>query len=322
MPKIGRRQSVGYKKEAVRNTAETGASSIFIPLLDFSVEAKNEYMEDNSSFGNRGAMLGKEIASQMVGGSMSGMIDVDYIGYWLMHVLGSDPSPVTANGATTHNFALLQSEAVPSFTLQYDRADEGNLRLKGGAFSTFSLEFGDKDCKYNGEILGIAEETGNSQTPAYTKPTRYLLGKNVVSKFATTLAGLSSGTDFKIRNLKITFSTGAANDMALGLLNPYDIFSGEYGIELEFSGVVRATTFYSAFLANTKYALEFDANASNLPVLGTSALYPRFRLQTPPSVLEISHKQDMGDLVMFDAKVKVELPQLAAILLQNTIASY
>lgn len=328
MPKLGRQTTVGYAVEGTRNTAETTASK-FYSFNEFTMDVKNEYFEDESAFGRREAMLGKEIAQQSVEGNLSDYLDVDgFIGEALAHVFGQVVSAQDGvTGAYTHTFdQVLNNVEVPTFTLQYTKADIGNLRARGVGIKTLEIDITEKECNVKAELIGLAEESGDSQTVVLSKPSRPLLGKNVISKMASSVSELAAGTEFKIRKLNIKIDTGLDYDPAFGSINPYDTRGGSFKVETSFSGVIRNTDFYNLNLNNTKQAFEFDANATNLPVLGTSTLYPRLRVRIPPSTVEVTHSYDIDDLIMFDAKVNAEYSAvdnyMIECLLQNTTASY
>ncbi|MFM7853226.1 MAG: phage tail tube protein, partial [Flammeovirgaceae bacterium] len=125
----------------------------------------------------------------------------------------------------------LNQTDLASFTLQYSKGEIGNKRVKGGAIKSLELDFSDKDCVVKVEFMGLAEEAGDSQTVVITKPTRYLLSKLLTSKWATTVAGLSSGTEVKIKSLNIKIDTGLEADKAMGSVNPIDMLAGTAKVE-------------------------------------------------------------------------------------------
>jgi hypothetical protein len=328
MPKLGRSQTVGYAKDSSRNTITTTATK-FVKFKDFEVNTKNEYFEDESAFGKREGLLGKEIAKQWAEGKLEAFLDTDgLLGELLLHTFGSvTTAQPGALGAYTHTFnTFLNQTDLSTFTLQYTKGEIGNKRLKGGAIKTLELDFSDKECTVKADIVGLAEETGDAQTVVITKPTRYLLSKLLTSKYATTIAGLGSGTEVKITKLNIKIETGLESDFAFGSLNPIDNLAGTAKVEFSFAGLVRNTTWDLANLNNTKYAYEFDCNMTNLAVLGTSTLYPRLRVRIPPSAVEVTTKIEKDGFVAFEAKGNSEYSvtdtYLIEVLLQNTTTSY
>jgi hypothetical protein len=328
MPKLGRSQTVGYAKDSSRNTIVSTATK-FVKFKEFEVNTKNEYFEDDSAFGKREGLLGKEIAKQWAEGSLEAYLDMDgLIGEMLLHTFGSVTSAQPGTlGAYTHTYnAFLNQTDLTTFTLQYTKGEIGNKRLKGGTVKSLEIKFTDKECTFKAEIMGIVEEAGDSQTVVITKPTRYLLSKFLTSKYATTIAGLSSGTAILINELTIKIDTGAEADFAFGSVNPVDNLAGTAKVEFSFAGLVRNTTWDLANLNNTKYAYEFDCNMTNLAVLGSSALYPRLRIRIPPSSVEVSTKIEKDGWVAFEAggmsEYSVTDSYMTEILLQNTIASY
>ena len=325
---LGRSQTLGYAKDSARNTITTTATK-FVKFKELEINVKNEYFEDDSAFGRREGLLGKEIAKQWAEGSLEGYLDVDgLIGELLLHTFGSvtTAQPGTL-GAYTHTFnTFLNQTDLATFTLQYTKSEIGNKRLKGGTIKSLEISFTDKECTFKAEIMGLAEEAGDVQTVVITKPTRYLLSKLLTSKFAANIAGLGAGTAMQITKLTIKIDTGAEADFALGSLNPIDNLAGTAKVEFSFAGLVRNSVWDAANLNNTKQAYEFDCNMTNLAVLGTSTLYPRLRVRIPPSAVEVTTKIEKDGFVAFEAKGNAEYSvtdsYMTEILLQNTTISY
>lgn len=228
MPQIGRQITVGYAKDSIRNTAQSAATSFF-SWKEFEVDVKNEYFEDNSAFGIRESIVAKEITQQSVEGKLTDFIDPSgsALGQMLFHTFGQ----VTTNqwgstGAYQHVFGrFLNNVQVPTFTLQYQKSDIGNIRARGCAIKTLELDFTDKECTLKVDFIGIAEETGQSQTVVLTKPTQSLLGKNILTKIASTIGGLSGvgsititagGTGYTSPTVTIGTAWAATTAVALG----------------------------------------------------------------------------------------------------------
>jgi hypothetical protein len=93
-------------------------------------------------------------------------------------------------------------------------------------------------------------------------------------------------------------------DPALGSVYANDTFGKAADFEFKFSAVVRSDIWHTGNINGTLRALELDMNATNLPVLGTSLLYPRLKIQLPPALVKVTHATDLDDMVMFDATVR------------------
>lgn len=325
---IARQLYVGYAKESTRNQPIAVATK-FVNYTSYTMDTESKYYDDDSAFGRREGLVDRQITQQMAKGNLEGYLDADgIIGELLHHVYGQSSSVQSGvTGAYIHTFGGVNNNTnVPTFTLQSRRGDEGVLRAIGCGVKSLELDFGDGECKFKSEILAVKEETGDTQTVALTKPSRPLLAKNMTCRYAPTIAGLSSPTSFKINKLNVKIDTGSDFVWDFGSRFPSDVLAKTFTCEVSFSALVRDATFYNYFINNTKTALEFDCNMAGLPVLGTSSLFPRIRFRVPPSTVELTHKNDLDDFIMFDAKIKCEYSFadgfMFQTLLQNTQTNY
>lgn len=325
----GRQEYLAVKTEATRLTAETATFTRFVPFTTF--ESKNEiaYDVDESAYGNRGALLDKQIVSQYGVWSSAGKLDVDVIDFYLHHTIGAS-TPTTALGATTRVYSLLQNLQLPTFTTQFTRGDEGAKRLVGCSPATLEISFSQEDSSYTVSGHAITEQAGNALTAAYTKPTRKLLGRNLNMYHAATLAGLGSiaspdGTAFKVRTAKIAVNNGvdATKHFELGTLTPTDIPADGYKITLEMELIHMTTNasvvFQNNYEAGTPMAFRLDAVGLNLPVIGTSALRPRIVVDVPPSRITVGNAIPLDDLITQTVSVEVEMANLAVITTINAV---
>ena len=319
----GRQQYVSVKTESTRLTAETTGFTRFVPIKTF--ESKNEiaYDSDDSGYGNRGALLDKQLASQYGVWGGSGKIDVDVLDFYLHHTLGSS-TPTTVLGATTRVYTLLQSLLLPTFTTQFTRGDEGAKRLVGCSPASLELSFSQDDSSYTISGHAIKEETGNVLTAAYTKPSAKLLGKNLNMYYATNLAGLGTiasptGTQFNVRTAKVKIETGvdATKHFELGSLTATDIPADGYKITLDLELIHKTSNasivFQNAFDLGTGFAFRLDALGSNLPVIGTSTLKPRLVIDVPQSKIMLGNAIPLDDLITQTMSVEIEMPNLSTV---------
>lgn len=310
MPRIGRKLNLGFATESVRNTAETTAN-VWLPKMDMSIQLQNEMFEDTSGVGRREGLVGHEIVNQRLAGSLSGVMDADYLGYHLKHVFGTVATAQEGTtGAYTHEFTVNQLAQIPTFTLFYDRGAEGQFKARGCAFQSFELQFSTEDAQYSGEIIGLEEMADSGQTSAYAKPVNYLLGKNAKLYTAATVADtdvVEDRTEAIIRNASITYNTNADFDLALGNVNPHDIHSKQFLVELSITAVVRGNQQYLDFKNNIKRAYKLDAIGTNLADIGTSALKPRLEQYLANGYGEVTYAQANDEVITFDMLVRSEL---------------
>lgn len=318
----GRNQYVGIKKEATRLTAETSGFVYFPPLTDFSVVAQMEQFKDESGYGAVGKLLNQVPSKRWAEGSMGGAGDTDWMLWALWHTFGAG-TPTTALGATSWALTVKTDNLLPSFTIQTERVGDGYRKIEGCSIKTFNFSISPDESTYSVDIAAIKESAGNSQTSAYTKPSKTLLGRNASLGFATTKAGLSSATNVsKVQSAEFEFNTGVEAQFFIGSEFPGDVPAN--GREASLKATVTldsSNSLNTQFEAGTKLAFKLDVLGSNYPVIGTSALKPRFTIEVPPSLIKVINKVERDDYNMYDLEIDIEQPELITILLINAIST-
>jgi hypothetical protein len=319
----GRQQQLGVKLEATRLTAETTGFTRFVPWTNFEARNVIEYEVDESAFANRATMLDKHIATRHAQFNIGGKVDTATIDFWLHTTLGASTA-VTALGATTRTYTLLQSLQLPTFTAQYTRGAEGNKKLTGASPASLEISFTPEDSSYTVEGHAISETAGNAVTAVYAVSTTKLTGKNTKLYYATTQAALGTiasptGTEFKTRSALIKIETGvdATRYYELGADTPTDNTADGYKVSLELelihSTANAATVFQNNYDNGTPLAFRLDSHALNLPVIGTSTLRPRLVLDTPPSKYIVEPAVALDDLITQKITVEIEAAHLATL---------
>lgn len=306
-PQLLRQQYLGYKKEAVRNTAETSAS-VWLPVAEFDLQPQQDYFVDDSQFGRRESVFGKFLQHSHLAGKLKGYQDADYLGYWLSLAMGKVAS-VTALGATTHTFTVFNTDAgnvkslsLPTASLFYSRGEEGKFIGKGINVDKLTLDYGENEATFEADIMGISEALdGGSPNPAYTTPSKYLMTRHVIAKSAATIAGLSAGTTEPIRNLKIAFTNNVKPDWSVnGTEFPYDYLAHEFSAEISFTQVVRLPDLRNYANNSTKRAWQFTMENAAAGVLGTSALFPKLTITVAPSQVAVTTGMSLNDEITVD----------------------
>jgi hypothetical protein len=322
----GRRDDVGIKKDAVRLTAETTAAK-WLPYTSFDLQKKYEFFKDDSAFGRREALLDTTIAKEWVEGGMEGKLDPETFGDILFYFFGTD-TPVTALGATTHVFSVNQTSLLPTFTAFYENSAMGWLCSRATTISELeiSAEEGSDAVKWSTKMLGLAENAPSSQTPAYTEPTKILLPKHPIAKFAPLVVGLNAGTVLDLKSFKLSMKNNSEVNFDLGSQLGTDIYSKNVEGELSITCVVKTSTFDALFRAGTAQALQIFIENTQAAVLGTSALKPALKIEVPPSLIDITYKKDINGITTFDATIPLEYSFTNSfavrVSLQNLVATY
>ncbi len=325
--KIGRQINIlGYVKEDTRNEAEETAT-VFFPLTSLEIYPKMDYFENRDAMGRPEDLICEISDKTYVEGTAAGVLDVKYIGYWLHHIYGTETS-VTALGATTHTFSNAENSVdLDTWTSQFLDTD-GNRKVNGNIANSLTINIGRAESSYELGFLGLLESAGDAQTQTVVKDCQILLGKHNTPKFADTVAGLASGTEFKeIKSFNITYNRNASFDDGMGSLEAYDTISGKFDAEISFDVTMAKDDWKTRFQNNTQTAFEFDFNAPELAALGTSTLHPRLKITVPPSTIKAELTRDNDVVVSATITVLASLTTagngyIVETLLQNEVTAY
>jgi Phage tail tube protein len=323
---LGRRDDLGITKESTRLTAQTSATK-FLPYVSLDIQKKYEFFKDDSAFGRRENLLDTAIAKEWAEGSIDLKLDPDTVGDMLFYFCGVD-TPVTNLGATTHVYSIGQTAQLPTFSTFYENSAMGWLRTRGSTINEIeiSIEEGNDSGKVSSKIIAIAEDVPAGQSASYTKPTRILLPKHPIAKFAPTVAGLNSGTQLDIKSFKFSGKNNAEVNFDLGSQYGSDIYSKNFEGEVSFTAVCKTSVFDALFRAGVPQAFLVDIQNTQAPVLGTSTLKPAIKFEIPPSLIDISYKKDINGITTFDATIPLEYSITDSfairITVQNTISAY
>jgi len=318
----GRNQALAVKTEAVRGVAETTGFTNGVQWEDFSVTTKMESFKDESADGTVGALKNQVISKQWAEGSIKGKGDTNGLLFPISKTFGT-ATPTTALGATSWAFSVLNNNLLPTFTIITGRGDEGSRRVNGCTSKKITLDFKSDDSTYAIDVVGRSETTTTAITPAFTKQTFTLLGKNTTLAFAATLAGLSSATIIgEVVSATFEFDNSVEAQFFLGSVNPIDTPANGRKATLKATINLNATnSLLAQFEAGTKLAFRLDSNGSNLPVIGTSALRPRIYIDCPPSLIMVDYPIERDSYISYDLSVEIENPELINGLLINSLAT-
>jgi hypothetical protein len=110
----------------------------------------------------------------------------------------------------------------------------------------------------------------------------------------------------------------------LGSLNPNNMaFDGITGT-LEFEVIsqgAQSTTLQGFHDTGAERAFRLSVVASNLPVIGTSALRPTLTIDIPPSLIEVERSIEQDDYLMQKISVQINNGSLMTATLINSIAT-
>jgi hypothetical protein len=246
---IGKQIEVGLAVEGVRGTNETVASK-WVKNVSTDIMARAEKVVDDNSQGVLEDSSNSRVVKKWFDGDLSGILHADVIGYLLYQIYGAVNSVTVTGAVTDHTFSLLQDIEHPTLSLF---AKDGGVYqgvYDNGVVNTLEITATVDDyVRFSANILA-KEANSNSDTPSYD--TEYdFIGKDITVKVASSEAGLSGATALKLKELNVTFDTGAIADHTFGSYSPDDIYNAKLAIEGSFSKNYVDDTFKDLFTADT-----------------------------------------------------------------------
>jgi len=320
----GRNMSVAIKRESSRGVKETTGFTNGLPWEDFDVKQTiSGTFKDESADGSVSALLGEEITSLTTDGTIKGKLDTDYCLWALTGAFGT-ATPTTALGATTWAISVLNSNLLPTHTINLNRGDDGWRAITGVSIDKLVITTGDNDSTYSVDVKGVKEEAGTSATPTIAKPSKYILPFNFTLGYATSQAGLSSATTLaKVKNLEFEFNNGiGGEEQYLG--NQYRDDVPANGRTAMFKCTINLDStngLVSQFEAGTKLAFKIDGLASQLAVIGTSALKPRLTINTGIGLIKRVVATPRDEYITYDLEVEIQQAHLITATLINAIGT-
>ena len=118
---IGRKLNVGIGKETVRGTSV--APSFWLPKMELEIDDVVEQAINESSVGVIEDAENAEITLKKSAGTLSGRVNNDSFGLWLLACLGSEAAPALVGGETIvydHSFSVGQNAQHASLTIGVD----------------------------------------------------------------------------------------------------------------------------------------------------------------------------------------------------------
>ena len=275
---------LGAAIEASRGTAVTPV--VWFPARKpATTMAKVSVATIKESRGSGMVSEGTEVITSGAEGDIELNIRNTSIGYILLSLLGSVSTAVPVLGAYTHTFSkLTTSPQNPSLALALAQTGQQHYEYPLTIVDGLDITVGTNDLVYaTAKFASKCENTHADYTPAFVETNdNYFRPQDVKIKFASTVAGLGAATAIDSNALKLSFNTNAKPHQNLGSTAYSDILTTPMSIsgslEADYEG---AATYYTSFTGNTSKAMGIYFERTDLPVLGTSTLYPKMSFEFP-----------------------------------------
>lgn len=251
----GNLQWLGIKKEAVPGTAET-APAIFIPIDGPKWGAKISTLSDTALRGFMGTDYSQVQASRSDEVSYKTYMYPSATFTHLRAILGGTDTVTGAADPWSHKVSLLNTVAVPTYTLFLAMGDGNTMRVPGAVLSGVKVnvkanELPSLDISWTGlPATVVASPTNTPSTEAPMPP----------YTAAISVAGANLG---KYTDLALDFKRSVQPVQTLnGSISPDSIYPGQLSVTGSMTAVFSGTSDsdMTAFLANTQPILSLTVN--------------------------------------------------------------
>lgn len=251
----GNLQWLGIKKEAVPGTAET-APTIFIPIDSPKWGAKVSTLADTALRGFMGTDFMQMQSTRHDEVSYKTYMYPNAAFTHLRAILGGADTVTGVADPYSHKVSLLNTTAVPTYTLFIAMGDGNTMRVPGAVLSGVKVsvkanELPSLDISWTGlPATIVASPTNTPSTEAPMPP----------YTAAITVAGANLG---KYTDLSLDFKRGVQPVQTLsGSIGPDSIYAGQLSVSGSMTAVFSGTSDsdLTAFLANTQPILSINVN--------------------------------------------------------------
>lgn len=300
---IGRQTEVGIGKETTRGTALSSPSK-WMRNVTADFMARNEIVTDDATQGSLSDSVGSRVTKKWFDGDLSGIVHVDSIGYFLTNIYGT-PVRTTVSGAVGKStFNLLENILHPTLSIFVKDGVEQKVH-NSGVVNTYELTATpDEYVRFTSNVIAQSEAV-NTSVPSYGTDYDFI-GKEITVKTASTEAGLAGATAIKIKDLTITWDTGAISDFNFGSFSP-DLYNAKLSIEGSFEKNYIDTTYKDLFNANTSVYMQILIEGD--PVLAGSTRPSIKAIFNKVQIIEWNHSGGPDELVTETVGFKAYLNQ-------------
>lgn len=306
----------GYKKEAVRLTAETTPTSWFGVDPGSEINHRLVLLEDKGLRGVK-ATFPSKAGMLITDGKIAMPLRTAFIGAFLQMILGNASTAATAEAtAYKHTFVLPTSTQPPTYTFFVDRS-LGVKKYNGCAVKKLSMKSGaDGFIQVDTDIIGLTEAAGSIGSPSYAAETIPLTYQHGIVK-------LGGVTMTNIKEWALSIDTGLFAKRNPGSQVASDVIApGQMKIEGNMTIYFENETERAEFLVATKNALEFLITGDVIGTGVSEALnitIPKIAYKAFPYG-EVDGM--LGAQVVFEAEYDTATSKLVTVDLTNMVATY
>lgn len=256
---IGRAVNIGFKKEAVRGTAETSAD-LWARTSDLVIDEMRDLVFDESTVGTISDSMQAKVTKEWVEGSFTLPITRKTTPLILASIIGGTGAAL-ASGETTiydHTFSELQSSQHQALTIFVNDPLGGqDYKYANGMIKSVEVKFGVG--KYPEMKVDFIAQKGATATltTSFSATDSIFRPQDLTFKKASAVAGLSGATAIPLKSASIKIELNVESDDVLGTITPADFLNKHMVV----TGSVEAlwqneTDFRNTFNAGTAQAVQ------------------------------------------------------------------
>lgn len=319
---IGALCNIGFKKEAVRGTAETSAT-YYIPKTSFSYDDKVSSVIDEATIGVIEDSVGQKVYHKSGEGDIEGKIGDKSIGLLLLALFGTDTPAGPTDSAYSHVYSILQSAQHPSLTIFQDDPNQ-DYKYALGVLTKMEISIVlEKFAMFKASFKSKAGATA-TLTPSYVAENSFL-PQHGSFKIADTQSGLTAASATNIIAVKLNFEKNVEEYNVIGSVDPSDIYNKQFAVEGEIEMLYDDTVFTALKTGDTEKAIRIALTNSDVLIGATSRPSLTFDFHSI-KVSEATRNFGNSDLttlsVKFKAFYKIADSKMVTCTLVNAVASY
>jgi hypothetical protein len=327
---IGRRFSIGIKKEGTRGTAESSAS-YWLPFSDASFDEKYTNVSQDEAYGIIEDSVGQFRTKNWAEGTLKVPVTDQSLPLILLAAFGSNADAAHGEEETVYDHTTTVGESAQHQSLTlfiHDPLSGVDYSHALGVVHKLDL---DVELKKFAELsLSVKALKGASQssfTPSIASENRFL-PQYMTFKYATSVSGLSDATAIALKSFKLSIDGGIEDDDVLGSIAPIDYLNKEFKV----TGTLEAiwqneADFKTVALATPNVPQAMLIQLKNTDVTIGSAANPEVAITLDQAYFtEISRPIKVKDLVYqtikFVATYSTANSEMLNIVTTNTVESY
>jgi hypothetical protein len=295
----GRLEAVGVAVEAVRGTAELTPQK-WVKHVSSDIVSKVDSVIDENVMGIMEDSPNSRVVKKWFGGSLDGTLYVDVLGYLLLNIYGSETPTQESGTAYSHEFEMEQSIEHQTLTVFRKDGDVIQKAYAGSVVNTLEISGTTGALVKMVATIICGSETSNASNPSYDEEYDFI-GRDISIKLADEENDLPSTVATEMKEVKITWDTGALSDFNLGSYYPKN-YNAKMSIEVELKRSMEDTTFEDLWSSGEAKYIEITIEGE--ATIGTAAKPTVVLLLNKAIVQDWSRSAGANDLAEETIKFK------------------